>query len=102
MARASALFVICGVAMLLRLAPFTANSAMVPLVDSGGNDSGWVAWFDSSLDPFLDITANVVDFGQDAVFITKFAQFTQSSQNGVSPRFRSCSRRRTRTRFRIS
>jgi len=83
--RASALFMVCGVAVLLQLGPLSARSAMVMLKDSGGNDSGWAAWFDSSLDPFVDVSANLVDTGQDAVFIHLTKEFRQGSENGVFP-----------------
>jgi len=83
--RASALFMICGVAVLFRLGPFAASSSIVMLQDVNGNDSGWAAWIDASLDPFVDVSTNLVDTGQDAVFIHLTKEFRQGSVNGVFP-----------------
>jgi MYXO-CTERM domain-containing protein len=48
-------------------------------------NSGWRADWDSSLDPFVQINFVAVNFGVDAVFIQKSAEFTQGPVNGIFP-----------------
>ena len=83
--RASVLFMVCGVAVLLRLGPFDASSKTVQLIDSSGNDSGWLAIIDSSLDLLVDVNALAVDLDEGVVFIQKSAEFTLPAVNGVFP-----------------
>ena len=59
-----------------------APTALAGTVDIGG---GWSAAWDDSLDGFVDIAVNDVRADLDAVFIEKFAIFTQGSVNGQFP-----------------
>lgn len=69
-----------GSALAGALVAGSANAGTIVL----GN-SGWQATWDNSLDPFVSMNVNLVDFGQDAVFIEKIVEFTQAPVNGVFP-----------------
>ncbi len=71
-----------GGALVSLLAVGSAHGGVVVL----GN-SGWQAAWDSSLDPFVSINLNGVNFDPqvNAVFIEKIVEFTQAPVNGIFP-----------------
>lgn len=60
-------------------------AGMIRLTDAEGQDSGWQASWDDSLDPYVSISVEDVIFDTNAVYIRKEAEFTQGPVNGLFP-----------------